>query len=160
MSWTPDRDAKGNYILNVSPFANKSIPEGNLFKRVHGVNATIPANTTQNIDFIVPYNVCKFNGAEIFGTDLGDTVSFSVLDTFNNDISGLDPATFGNNFKLNQFGHMVEMPPKEVGKYANTSNYDADLFVNMVVRCTYTNNTANSKYIGMNVELHEVKAVS
>ena len=114
------------------------------------VNATIVAGQTTNIDFIVPYNTCKFSGAEIFGCDLGDTINYYVLDTTNNTYSGAP----GSNYQLNQFGFNVEMPS---GEYENTSNYDADLYLGMVVRCQYTNNGQSTKYISSNLWLHEVK---
>jgi hypothetical protein len=133
------------------PFAAKTLPNGKkLYKRVHGVNATIVAGQTTNIDFIVPYNTCKFSGAEIFGCDLGDTINYYVLDTTNNTYSGAP----GSNYQLNQFGFNVEMPS---GEYENTSNYDADLYLGMVVRCQYTNNGQSTKYISSNLWLHEVK---
>lgn len=152
--------SKSVEVDNITPFASKKIWIGgvlkNLFKRVHGVkSASINASAEGDIDFTIPYPHAKFTGAEMFGTELGDTVKFYVLDTANNDISGLDVGTYGANVPLNQFGFDVEMPPE---RYANTSDYDADLYQNMVIRCKYTNNGASAKVISMNVWLHEVKA--
>ena len=147
-------------IDRTPPFANKQIidAQGNvkdLFKRVHGCNTTIAAGATKSLDFSVPWPVAKFTGAEIFGVDLKDTLNFYVLDDANNTYSGLDVGTYGANFTLNQFGFNVEMPPG--GEYANTSNYDADIYFGMIIRCEYTNNGTASKYIAMNPWLHEVK---
>lgn len=153
--WIPDRDIDGNIIVTLSPFASKKIPGGSLFKRVHGLSGIVNANSTANIDFVVPYAVCKFNGAEIIGCKFGDLVDFTVHDTANNDISGLPTtAPYGPNIELNKFGHGVFMPAEF---YENTSEYDADLFQNMIIRCTYTNNTNENITIGINFELHEVK---
>lgn len=139
------------------PFANKKLTDGrSLFKRVHGANATISANSTGTIDITVPYSEVKFTGAAIINCAVGDTVDFTVHDTYNNDISGLDTGTYGNNVQLNQFGYDVEMS-KDF--YENTSQYDASLYQNMIVRCSYTNNDANnSRYVAVNFEMHEVKA--
>lgn len=145
-------------VNSAPPFAAKTIKINGitkkLFKRVHGVNETISSGQTVNIDFTVPYAWAKFTGAEIFGCTKEDTLNFYVLDTATNTYSGLDPQVYGANFTLNQFGFDVELPD---GPYANTSDYDADLYQYMIIRCEYTNNGASSKYIGMNVWLHEVK---
>jgi hypothetical protein len=154
---TPEKDKNGNIIERRIPFASKAIPEGKLFKRVHGTSGSIGAGQTVSIDLVVAYDQVKFSGAEIFGCDLGDIVNFTVHDTPTNSISGLDVGTYGANIQLNQFGFNVEMPPASIGTYKNTSEYDADLFKNMILRCTYTNNGGSTKYIGVNFELHEVK---
>ena len=137
-----------------APFASKHIVENgitkSLFKRVHGVSIDIPAGSTGFLEFTIPYAKSKFTGANIFGADLEDTVDFFVLDTVTNTYSGA-PGSF---YVLNQFGFDVEMPPG--GVYENTSNYDADLYPNMVVSCAFKNNGASSKYISMNLWIHEV----
>lgn len=142
-----------------TPFAAKKIKVGgvlkSLYKRVHGVGATVPSGQTVSIDFVIPYPHAKFTGAEIFGCEIGDTLDFTVHDTPTNAISGLPVGTYGANVMLNQFGFDVEMPPE---RYKNTSDYDADLYQGMVIRCSYTNNGQNSKHIGMNAWLHEVKS--
>lgn len=136
------------------PFAAKTIEVNGttkkLFKRVHGESLSIANGATGHIDHIVSYTTCKFSGAEIFNTDLGDTVDFKILDDANNTYSGAP----GSNYQLNQFGFDVQMP---ADRYKNTSNYDADLNVGMVVRCSYTNNSGAAKTVAMNIWLHEVK---
>lgn len=138
-----------------SAFASKTILKNgmikSLFKRVHGVNLTIAPGTTGFIEFIVPYTQSKFTGANIFGGDLKDTVDFFVLDTDTNAYSGAP----GSYYILNQFGFDVEMPPG--GVYENTSNYDADLYPGMTISCAFKNNGTSSKYISMNLWIHEVK---
>lgn len=146
-------------IQTNSPFASNFIfvdgVKKSLYKRVHGVNGTIPANSSANIDFKIPYMTCKFNGANIFGVDLKDTLDFLILDTDTNQYSQLDVNTYGANVMLNQFGFDVEMPAS--GFYENTSNYDSDLQKDMIVRCVYKNNGTADKYISMNLWIHEVK---
>jgi len=153
-------NSKIGYSQNVA-FASKYIyvsgAKKSLYKRVHGVNETIAANTTANIDFIIPYAHCKFSGANIFGSSLGDTLDFEILDTATNTYSGapLSPLpTYYPYYVLNQFGFEVEMPGS--GVYENTSNYEASLQLDMTIRCRYTNSTDASAYISMNVWLHEV----
>lgn len=158
IGYIPPKDADGNLISSLAPFSTKVINVNGvikkLYKRVHGVNASIGAGQTVNIDVVVPYVWAKFTGAEIFGTELGDTLDFTVHDTPNNDISGLDVGTYGANVQLNQFGFGVQMPPD---RYKNTSDYDADINQNMIIRCSYTNNGQSTKTVSMNVWLHEVK---
>jgi len=148
--------------INQGPFATKTILVGgvrkSLFKRVHGTSATITAGQTGNIDFTIPYTACKFTGANIFGVDLEDTLNFKIMDTATNAYSGAPTSPLPNYYpsiQINQFGFDVEMPAG--GVYENTSNYDADLYPGMIVRCEYTNNGASDKYISMNLWLHEVK---
>ena len=152
----PDRDINGRIINYQSPFALKEIGGLKLFKRVHGVSsASIPANTTGYIILTVPYNICKFSGAELIGCIEGDSLDYLILDDANNTYSQAPVETYGANFPLNQFGFDVKMPN---GRYNNTSNYDADLYLGMQLMCSYKNNTAEAQVIHMNVELHELKA--
>ena len=137
------------------PFASKKINGKSIFKRVHGVSQSIDDGQTVNVDFTVPYPTVKFTGAEMFNTDFGDVVDFTVHDDASNTYSGAPTTSPGYpNYKLNQFGYSVQMPNE---RYKNTSNYDADLYFGMIIRCAYTNNSGATKTIRMNVWLHEVK---
>ena len=145
-------------IDKAPPFANKKILVNgvikSLYKRVHGVSLTITAGTTGYIDLVIPHDVVKFTGAEIFGVQKGDQLDFLVLDTPTNTISGLDVPTYGANFLLVQFGFNVKMPAS--GEYENTSNYDPDLIKDMVIEAAYKNNGASDITVDINFELHEV----
>lgn len=141
------------------PFASKTMSisgvKKSLFKRVHGVSETALKDDETYIDFVIPYPHCKFSGANIIGCKLKDKVDFLVLDNVTNTYSGLDVGTYGANFTLNKFGFDVEMPDEP---YENTSNYDADLYYGMVIRCIYKNTSlTDDKYIAVNFWLHEVK---
>lgn len=149
----PDKDKEGNLINNSRAFTSPAIQEGVLYKRVHGVSASIPANTTANIDYVVGYTKVKFTGAEIFGAELGDYLDFTVHDTATNAISGLDVGTYGANIELNKFGNKVYL----TSPYKNTSQYDATLYQDMIVRARFTNSSNSAKTIYINMELHEVK---
>lgn len=153
-----------DYIQKVAtkeapPFAEKTILVNGvtkkIYKRIHGTSATVGAGATVDIDFTVPHAHCKFTGAEIINCDIGDEVDYTVHDTSTNTYSGAPTTSPGYpNYLLNQFGFNVKMPEKY---YANTSEYDADVYQNMIIRCSYTNNTGSSKTIYTNVWLHEVK---
>ena len=82
-------------------------------------------------------------------------LNYYILDDVNNTYSGAPTTNPGYPYyQLNQFGFNVEMPNEN---YKNTSNYDADLYYGMIVRCQYTNNGSTEKYVSSNLWLHEVK---
>lgn len=148
-----DKDAEGKPIIYLAPFRSKYNKTGQLFKRIHGVSILVPANSTANLDFPIPYNICLFAGAEIFGTEIGDQVNFKLLDDAINTYSQAPVEQVGANYMLMQFGFGLFMPG---GPYKNTSDYDAELYNGMIIRCEYTNNTNTDKTIYMNPEIHEV----
>jgi hypothetical protein len=130
------------------PFADKILPNGQkLFKRVHGVQATVPANTTQSISFTVPYLQAKINGLQVMGASLGDTANFKVYDNALGTISGVP------DLMLNQFGFNVCLT-KDF--HVEESQYDADVIQGMKLELEFTNSTASSVTIGTNFIIHEV----
>lgn len=152
----PDKDAEGKPIIYLAPFRSKYSKEGQLFKRVHGAKADVVANGSVNVDFVIPYNHCLFAGAEIFGTELGDRLSFFLLDDANNTYSQMDVGTHGPNVPIMQFGFDIFMPG---GPYSNTSDYDASLYAGMILRASLQEENGNAKTIYMNPELHEVVSI-
>jgi hypothetical protein len=130
------------------PFSAKELDGGvKLFRRKHGVSATIPANSSGTISLVIPYPQCKIDQAEIVNCAVGDTVDLKVYDTPTGTISTVP------NFMLNQFGFGVTMPDNF---YVDKSNYDADLIQNMKVEVTYYNNSASPRDIGVNITLHQL----
>lgn len=146
-----------NYIKGIStpnvytfqyPFAQKITKDGKrLFRRKHGVKKLIQANSTDTINFIVPYTFAKINQAEIINCSVGDVCDLKVYDNSSGTISGVP------NLMLNQFGFNVIMPN---GMYVDQSNYDADLIQGMKIELTYTNNSSEPKEIGFNITLHQL----
>lgn len=129
-------------------FAQKTTEDGKkLFRRKHGTKKTIPANTTDTLEIIVPYTYAKINKAEIINCSSGDTADLKVYDNSVGTISGVP------NYMLNQFGFGVVMPD---GMYIDESNYDADLIQGMKIELSYTNNTGNAKEVGLNITLHQL----
>lgn len=130
------------------PFAAKELPDGSkIFRRIRSATGTVSSGPT-NIDFIVPFSKCKITGVQILGAELGDSVSFQVLDTSSGTISGIP------NFVLNEFGTGVYIVP-DVANYP--SKYDADLIQGLVLRLVYTPVAgAESKSIYVNYDLHQV----
>lgn len=130
------------------PFANKALSTGQkLFKRIHGVQSTISANSTGTIQLTVPYTQAKINGLEIIGSSPGDTGNFNVYDNAAGTISTIP------NYKLNQFGFNVCMRPEF---HKEESKYDADVILGMVLELEFTNNQNTDQLIGVNFILHEL----
>lgn len=131
-----------------APFASKVLPSGQkLFKRIHGVQYTVAANTTQSISFTVPYIQAKIDGLQILGASLGDTANFKVYDNNLGTISGVP------DIMLNQFGFGVCLS-KDF--HVEESQYDADVIQGMKLELEFTNSTDSSVVIGANFILHEV----
>lgn len=143
------------YIIHTSvssepAFSSKITADGNkLFRRKHGFSITIPANSSYEQKFNIPYAACKINKAEVIGGVIGDSVDFKVYDTPNGDISGYP------DVMLNQFGFSVYVSQ---GFYEDFSKYDADLIADMKIGVTYYNNTSNQVTIYVNLTLHQLVA--
>ena len=135
--------------VNVSsspPFSDKTLADGRkLFRRVHGVKQTLSGDT----DFIltIPYAQCKINGLEVVWAPAGLQVDLKVLDSTTGTYSTIP------NYELNQFGFATGIA-KDF--YAETSNYDADLYLNMQVKCTIINPDSLTDTICVNFILHQV----
>lgn len=143
--------AKGNKRLPINyPFADKVLYNGSkIFTRIHGVSASVH-NEVDNIDFTVPYPACKITGIDIIGGKLGDKVNFKILDTVTGTLTGIP------NYQLNQFGFSMNVA-QDLHSYK--SDYDADLFQNLVIRVEYDAiDEASERPIYINFILHEVKS--
>jgi len=133
-------------IQSAPPFASKLLPGGKkLFRRVHGVKATLSGDT----DFIltIPYAQCKINGLEIVWAPVGLQVDLKILDSTTGTYTTIP------NYQLNQFGFATGIAEHF---YTETSNYDADLYINMQVKCTILNPDSLTDTICVNFILHEV----
>lgn len=137
------------------PFAKKELADGKkLFRRKHGIRKECPGETETFIDMVVPYVQCKIDEVEIINCSGNDDVDLKVLDTAENAYSQAPVESVGPNYLLNQFGFDVCVSDLY---YSDSSNYDADLFQGMIVRAVFKNRDTESKNIGINFVLHEVK---
>lgn len=140
-------DYNGNLIQYLSPFASKSLKDGKLFRRLHGVTANLAASGDTTVEYSVPYSRCKITGIQIVWAPEGVTVDLEVLDTPSGAISSVP------NLKLNQFGFNA---PISEGFHKDVSSYDADLIKDMKIRLTFHNSSQTSKLIGIGLILHEI----
>lgn len=131
------------------PFASKALPDGKrLFRRKHGKTVTLATNGNTVVEFVVPYAQAKINTCELVWFPEGVVVDFQVFDTAAGSYSGTP------NAMLDQFGFDV---PIAKDWSLDKSEYEADLFMGMIIRATFKNNTAVTKTVGMSVVFHEVK---
>ena len=140
----PEKDSAGNIVTGLKPFSSQSDYH---FKGT-GTATVIPANSTVNIDYAIPYALVKYTGAEVLNCDMGDKADFKILDTPTGTYSGTPNAV------LNQFGFTWNMAPSY---HKILMNYASDLYQGMRAVIIYTNNTNASKTIYVNHFMHEVQ---
>jgi len=141
------RDSAGRPYYVQSPFTDKKIASGKLYRRAHGNKHSVtPGDSSFN--FVIPYNQVKINEAQILWGFEGITVDFEVFDTAQGTYSGVP------NFKLNQFGFGLGVAKDY---FEDISSYDADLYLGMIIKCTFHNPTQITKEVCVNLVLHEVK---
>jgi len=126
-------------------FSDKTINGLSLFNRTHGLVYAMSIGVNSNT-YTVTYPVCKFNGLEIIGGEIGDRTSLKVLDSTSGTYTGFA------DYLLNQFGWDVAIAPDF---YRRMSAYDADLFVGMQIKIEYDSVSAKNVYV--NYLLHELK---
>ena len=129
----------------VAPFATKTVGAKKLFKRAHGIQADL-ASGSNTVIFTIPYAWAKLSGITIVGGELGDFTDLFILDSTGGTYSGVA------NYQLNKFGFATNVAKDY---HEEKSNYDADLYLNMQIKISYTSMTA--KTIGINFDLNEVK---
>ena len=146
----PDRDRKGRIIQFQPAFKSKSVPEGDLFKRCHGMGSiTLNPDEVGDIEFEIPYAWAKLEGVEILGQTEIIQAELFIEDDDVGIYSQIAPRQL-----LNQFGfeHYINK-----NYYEKKSSFDSDLYVGMwvVLQVTNTSNVAQTIYA--NIELNEVK---
>ena len=129
-----------------APFASKIIGTKKLFKRVHGIQATLTASSNTDVIFVIPYAWAKITGLEVIGGETLDHINLFILDTSSGTYSTYP------NAPLNQFGFNVNSAKDY---YNHSSEYDADLYQNMQIKVSYT--SISAKTVGINFILNEVK---
>lgn len=141
------------------PFSLKELPDiqKKLFRRAHGIKATLNANGNTDIEFVIPYSWAKITTMEIIdlpemmSADL--TIHADIDGKFKQSIEGPSIPTGVSKYKLNQFCFDVNVSKSY---YKDHSEYDADLFQGMIIRVTIKNHTNLTPTVGINLTLHEV----
>lgn len=132
----------------LSPFSAKSIEAGKIYRRLHGVTATLLANGATTVEFVIPYTQCKINRIHLVWFPESITCDFNIYDTPTGTLSTIP------NYKLNQFAFGAA-----IGKdfHEDYSEYDADLIKDMKIEVILHNPTNVTKEIAINFVLHEIK---
>lgn len=132
-----------------SPFARKILDDGGkLYRRKKGIRKICDGNLDTVISYVIPYTKCKIDEIEIINCSGNDCGDFIVKDSEAGTYSG-EP-----NKILNQFGFDVCFSDLY---YSDSSQYDAELYQGMQVEIIFKNKDADSKNIGVNLTLHEIK---
>jgi hypothetical protein len=137
--------------MKLYPFHQKELPDiqKKLFRRAHGIEQQIVANGNTVIEFTIPYNWVKITTMEVVGLPERMKADLTIHDS----VTGAYSQTGISKFQLNQFGYNVNITE---GYYRDHSEYDADLYIGMIVRVTIKNHTSLTPTIGVNLTLHEV----
>ena len=119
-------------------WSSKRLPTGQaVIRRKHGLGKhKTKKGETLTVDYKVPYNHCKIDELEIIGAKEFDEISLES-------IAGLSSLKVGFD---------VVLPN---GQYKDKSDYDADLYKDMIIRLTYLPETDGR--VGFNIVLHELR---
>lgn len=137
-------------IMATPPYGSKTITVAGVTKKLFARNTgfqqavSVGANT---IDYVVSYPWVKLLGVEAINCEALDTVDFKVYDNAAGTYSGVP------NVLLNQFAYAINLP-KDF--YQKMSQFDADLYIGMIIRITYT--SISAKTVGINLLMNEVKS--
>lgn len=137
-------------IVAATPaYGSKSIIVSGVSKKLYVRNVGFQVALTEGVN-VVNYTATfpwsKLLGAEVVNCEALDKVDLQIYDTAAGTYSGYP------NALLNQFGYTVNLPKDY---YVRIANLDADLYVGLVVRFTYT--SISAKTVGINLLLNEVK---
>ena len=143
--------AQPNVVVGSSPaFTAKTViaTDGStkkLYARTTGFQASVAVGAN-SVSYTATYPWAKVTGIEVINCEALDVVQLKVLDTTTGTYSTIP------NYTLNQFGFTVSLP-KDF--YQRISQFDADLYVGMVLRIEYT--SVSAKTVGFNLIMNEVK---
>ena len=144
--------------MRLYPFSLKELPDiqKKIFRRAHGIKAELIANGDTVIEFVIPYSWVKITTVEIIGLPKMMQVDLTIhADALGNFKTTLDQQISSGvpKLKLNQFGFNVNASSNY---YKDHSEYDADLFQDMIIRIVIKNDSNLTGTIGINLTLHEV----
>lgn len=135
-------------MSQLAPFANKELINGKkLFRRKHGYTFTLAASGDTVKSITVPYAIAKVNEAEVMWAPEGVTVNMKVKDTAAGNYTGVP------NHVLSQYGYSVAVSKDH---YVDESQYDATVYIGMILEFTFTNSSVTEKTIAVNITFHEV----
>jgi hypothetical protein len=135
------------YPYSAKKFITSSGLVKNLYTRNVGTQNTV-VNGANTINYTATFAWCKMIGMEAINGLAGDYASMYVYDTPAGTYSGTP------NLLLNRYGYDLNIAP---GYYEKKSQFDADVYVGMILRVIYTSVTTDSRFLGINFLMNEVK---
>lgn len=137
--------------MRIYPFHLKELPDiqKKLFRRQHGIKATLNAEGNTEIEFTVPYEWVKITTMEIIGLPEVMQADLTIHDTIN----GTYSQTGIPKLQLNKYGYDVNIAKDY---FKDHSEYDADLYSGMIIKIVIKNTSNLTPTIGINFTLHEV----
>lgn len=135
--------------MKLYPFHAKELADiqKRLFRRQHGIEVTLNANGNTEIEFDIPYAWAKITTMEVIGLPERMKADLTIHDTSLGLFTGVP------KLQLNKFGYDVNVAKDY---FKDHSEYDADLYMGMIIRITFKNHTNLTPIIGINFTLHEV----
>ena len=137
-------------IQSVPAFGSKTIIVNGVLKKLYARNTGVQQALTtgaNTISFPITYPWVKIIGVEVVNAEALDYVDLKIKDMAAGTYSGVP------NYVLNQFAYSHNIPKDY---YIRTAQFDADIYVGMVVEVTY--NSVSAKTVGLNFILNEVKS--
>lgn len=130
--------------MRLGPFASNRISEGTVSHRVHGINADVAPMGSHVFTFVVPYTMAKLTGVEVV---------CNVCDTSNMKVKVPD----------GQGGHIEDQYGFDVNigevVYTKESGYAAELVAGYEIEITVNNLFNETRKLGVNFIMHEVKPI-
>lgn len=150
--------ALGNKSLITTTQVNSQPPFGSKTLVINGVTKKLFArftgqqynvdNGTNTLTYTATYAWAKMLGIEVINALALDTAELKIFDDAIGTYSGVP------NLLLNQFAYTLNLNGP---MYSRMAQFDADLFVGMVIKITYVSSSLLSRTVGINFLLNEVK---
>jgi len=142
-------------------FSSKLLNGKSLFKRLHSGDSEnvnpyidIAPGSSEAVEIEIGYPWAKIEAMEIVGAGKKHSASLWVLDTETNTYSQAPVNIVGPNYELNQFS-FNSCVSENFHRFH--SEYDADLYLGMIVRVEIFNYSTIQSSVGLNIELNEVR---
>lgn len=136
-------------VQSVPSFGAKTFLSNGVVKKLFARNTGFQQAVTTGsnvINYTATYAWAKVLGVEIIGGETLDYVDFEVYDTAAGTYSGVA------NALLNKFAYSHNIAKDY---YVRLSQFDADLYVGMIIKITY--NSQSNKTVAINLIMNEVK---
>lgn len=147
---TPAAPAPTQVIVQSSPaFGAKTFLANGVTKKLYARNTGVQQALTAGsnvISYTLTYPWVKIIGVEVINAEALDYVDLKVKDTAAGTYSGVP------NYTLNQFAYAHNVPKDY---YIRMAQFDADIYVGMVLEITYY--SISAKTVGINWIMNEVK---